>query len=181
MISKVAVLCSSRVLPGTELYSLGVQVGNELSRAGCEVVTGGGPGLMAAVSIGAYTNDKSCAVVTRMPNNEKTNLFLNKITVCPTLSERKLTYLIDSDACVFLPGGFGTMDELFEILTLIQVGLVAPKPILLVGLKYWRSLMSYMKNMLKNGYIDSSDLKLIEIVNSPKALIRRLEEHGIGK
>ena len=171
-IKKVTVFGSARTQPSESLYKMARLLGKKLSESGYMVITGGGPGIMQAVNEGAGP-DHSFGVNIQLPFEQKPNPTLDgdpKIISYKYFFNRKVAFLKESDAAVVFPGGFGTLDEAMETLTLVQTGKRNPLPILLLdepGGNYWINWIRFTKEqLLAKGYIGESDLKLFESLDA---------------
>ena len=164
---------------GTEhpYYELGCAIGRRLTASGFTVMTGGGPGLMEAANRGARSaggGSLGCRV--DLPFEQSHNPFLDRVVSCRHFFTRKVLLFRFSCAFVALPGGFGTMDELFEALTLIQTRKVERLPVVLLGTQYWRPVLELMTCMATEGMIDESDLALAMITDDVDAAVRHIEQ-----
>ena len=171
-IRKVSVFGSARIDPAEPLYLLARELGSALARAGYMVITGGGPGIMQAVNEGAG-QEHSFGVNIRLPFEQKLNPVVDgnpRSVTYKYFFNRKVAFLKESDAVALFPGGFGTLDEAMETLTLVQTGKRAPLPIVLLdtpGGTYWSRWVDFLKKELDaRGYIDSSDFDLFEQIES---------------
>jgi uncharacterized protein (TIGR00730 family) len=177
---KVTVFGSARILPDAPLYGLAVQLGKQLAEAGFMVITGGGPGIMQAANEGAGS-DHSFGVNIRLPFEQKSNPVLignpRSITY-KYFFNRKVAFLKEADAVVLFPGGFGTMDEAMESITLLQTGKRYPLPLILIDEPngtYWERLFQFLKNGLaERGYISPNDFRLIETVDRTDDAVARI-------
>jgi hypothetical protein len=173
-VKKVAVFGSARKRPDERVYRMAVEMGAKLAESGYMVITGGGPGIMQAVHEGAGP-EHSFGVNIRLPFEQKSNPVIRgnpKNIVYKYFFNRKVAFLKESDAVVLFPGGFGTLDEAMETLTLVQTGKHNPLPIILIdkpGGSYWRRWIRFIKEeLLAHGYIGISDLSLFEMADSPE-------------
>jgi uncharacterized protein (TIGR00730 family) len=170
----VSVFGSSRTTEDNPVYLAGVRLGRLLAEAGFAVITGGGPGAMEAANRGAYeAGGKSVGLVIQLPREQALNPYA-KITVnFRYFFVRKVVFVKYAVAYVILPGGFGTLDELFEALTLIQTMRIKPFPVILLGKEYWRDLVSWLrKTMLgKHGMISPKDLELLQVFDDPEEAV----------
>jgi uncharacterized protein (TIGR00730 family) len=171
-IRKVAVFGSARTDSSEPLYALARELGSRLAKAGYMLITGGGPGIMQAVNEGAGL-EHSFGVNIRLPFEQKLNPFVDgnpRSITYKYFFNRKVAFLKESDAVALFPGGFGTLDEAMETLTLVQTGKRAPLPLVLLdtpGGTYWSSWIDFVKRELDaRGYINSSDFDLFEQVGS---------------
>jgi hypothetical protein len=169
----VTVFGSARVKEGDEKYDLAREIGRKLASEGISVVTGGGPGVMEAANRGAFeAGGQSIGLNIELPFEQKINPYVKKSVTFDYFFVRKVMLVKYANAFIILPGGFGTMDELFEAITLIQTGKIIPFPMILVGTDYWSGLLDWMKNtMLENGYIRKQDLQYIQLVDTPEEVI----------
>jgi len=169
---KVAVFGSARTQPEETIYKMAISLGQKLAATGYMAITGGGPGIMQAVHEGAGS-EYSFGVNIRLPFEQKTNPVIDgdpKSITYKYFFNRKVAFLKESDAIVLFPGGFGTLDEGMEALTLVQTGKRNPVPILLVdkpGGKYWAKWAEFVEEtILSQGNISKSDLALFERIDS---------------
>lgn len=167
-IKKVTVFGSARTQPSELIYEMARRLGKKLSESGYMVITGGGPGIMQAANEGAGP-EHSFGVNIQLPFEQKPNPTLDgdpKIILYKYFFNRKVAFLKEADAVALFPGGFGTLDEAMETLTLVQTGKRNPLPLLLLdepGGSYWSNWIRFVKQqLLANGYIGESDLKLFE-------------------
>ena len=162
----VTVFGSARFKPDHPYYALGREVGAGLARLGFTVMTGGGPGLMEATNRGAKeAGGRSVACNIRLPNEEDPNPYLDHSVTAHYFFVRKVLLFKYSYAFVALPGGFGTMDELFEALTLVQTGKIQPLPVILFGEEYWRKIVNF-DQLVAEGMISPEDLELFQFVET---------------
>lgn len=181
-IRKVTVFGSARTTQDEPLYRLARELGTALSEAGYMVITGGGPGIMQAVNEGAGP-EHSFGVNIRLPFEQRLNPVLDgnpRSITYKYFFNRKVAFLKESDAVALFPGGFGTLDEAMETLTLVQTGKRAPLPLVLLdtsGGTYWEKWIDFLRQeLLARGYINTSDFDLfeqVESVESAVAAIRR--------
>lgn len=166
-------------------YVLGQEVGAELARIGVTVMTGGGPGLMEAANRGARSaGGRLVGCNIKLPKEQKPNPYLNRMVEFRYFFVRKLMLIKYSYAFVALPGGFGTLDEIFETLVLIQTGKVRSFPIILLGVDFWTPLVGLLRDrLLPAGTIDSVDVDRLTLMDSPSeaaALIRDIAVRDFG-
>lgn len=166
----VSVFGSARIKRGSPYYKIAEKTGRLLAEAGYAVITGGGPGLMEAVNKGAKkVGGKSIGLNIIIPHEQKPNPYLTVELNFRYFFSRKVMFLRYANGFIFLPGGFGTMDELFEVLTLIQNHRENDFPVVLIGRKYWQGMMDWLeKQVMGKGCIDKEDMKIIEIVDDPE-------------
>jgi uncharacterized protein (TIGR00730 family) len=167
----VSVFGSARTKPGSKYYEMGVQVGKELVKRGFNVLTGGGPGVMEAANKGAKAaGGASAGVNIELPHEQNSNPYIDpgRMLTFRHFFVRKVMFVKYAHGFVVLPGGFGTMDELFEALTLVQTKKTRPFPIVLMGTDYWKGLVDWIKTrMLADGTISSGDLDLFVVTDDP--------------
>ena len=171
----VTVFGSARFPEGSENYRLGVEVGRELARAGFAVITGGGPGLMEAANRGAKEAGGisiGCNIV--LPHEQKPNPYVDEIVSFDYFFARKVMLVKYSCAFVCLPGGFGTLDEMFEAATLIQCHKIGPFPLILIGTRFWHNLIELMYDMLNEGAISSEDTGFGFVTDSPTQAVEMI-------
>ena len=165
----VSVWGSARVPAGTPEYELGVQVARRLGEAGLAVITGGGPGLMEAANRGAReAGVRSVGLRIELPFEQTMNPYVDLPLHFHYFFTRKLMFVRYASAFVALPGGFGTMDELFEVVTLIQTERVQDFPVVLVGSEYWGGLVDWLRERVAaDGKIDPDDLGILTVSDDP--------------
>jgi hypothetical protein len=179
-IKKVTAFGSARTLPSEPIYQMARDLGKKLAQAGYMVITGGGPGIMQAVNEGAGPG-RSFGVKIQLPFEQKPNSAIDgdsKLIRYKYFFNRKVAFLKESDAAVLFPGGFGTLDEAMETLTLVQTGKRNPLPIILVdepGGNYWKDWIRFVKQqLLAKGYIGAADLTLFETVDDADDAVARI-------
>ncbi|MBI4930691.1 MAG: TIGR00730 family Rossman fold protein [Bacteroidetes bacterium] len=176
----VSVFGSARTKPGTKYYKLAEEISFKLTRAGYGVISGGGPGIMEAANKGARAGGgKSVGLNIELPFEQCPNAFIDadKLVSFKYFFVRKVMFLKYSQGFVAMPGGFGTMDELSESLTLIQTNKIAQYPIILVGKEYWQGLLDWWKNkVLGEGYISPDDLDLYKVVDTSDEVVKIIDE-----
>lgn len=170
----VTVFGSARVKPGSEEYELAVQLGRDLGDAGYAVITGGGPGAMEAANKGAFdTKSQSIGLNIELPFEQHLNEWVDLGMHFRYFFVRKTMFVKYAQAFVCLPGGFGTLDELFEALTLVQTKKVVRFPIVLIGSDYWSGLLDWMREvLLARGMISADDLDLMQVVDTPAEAVQ---------
>lgn len=173
---------SARFEQNNGYYNLAYKTAKELALNGYTVMTGGGPGIMEAANRGAKEGGgKSLGCNIKLPGEMEPNPYLDKFVEFKYFFVRKVMLLKYSNAFVLLPGGFGTLDELFETATLIQTEKIFKFPLILMGSEYWNKLKLFEKEtMVEEGTISESDLKLIHITDNPKDACQHIiEECGL--
>ena len=178
---KVAIFGSARTKPEHPNYTIAEDTARRLAESGMMVITGAGPGIMEAGNKGA--GDSGFGLNIELPFENEPNEFIeadSKLLNYRYFFARKLAFIKESDAVALFPGGFGTQDEAFEVLTLIQTGRCAPRPVLLINFdksNYWSSWRHYVKEqLLDREYISEEDLAIYEEVTSVDELIARIKE-----
>jgi uncharacterized protein (TIGR00730 family) len=179
----VTVFGSARFSEDHPYYALTREVGREISHAGFTVMTGGGPGLMEAANRGAKDDGgKSVGCNIRLPKEQKPNPYLDVFVDFRYFFVRKVMLAKYSYAFVAMPGGYGTMDELFEILTLIQTHKIKDFPCVLMGVEFWRPLVDFMRDTLvRLGTIELEDMERLHVTDSPHEAIAIIREAAIRK
>jgi uncharacterized protein (TIGR00730 family) len=172
----VSIFGSARVRSGSPLYAHCEQISASLARAGFAVIAGGGPGLMEAANKGAFdAGGVSVGLNITLPFETTNNAFQTISMSFEYFYSRKATFFMHSFAYIAMPGGFGTLDELFEALTLIQTGKVPPAPIILVGSSFWTGLADWLRGeMLAKGMISPHDMDLFVIEDDVDAVVGRI-------
>ena len=171
----VTVFGSARFPESSENYRLGVEVGRELARAGFAVITGGGPGLMEAANRGAKEAGGAsigCNIV--LPHEQKPNPYVDEVVNFNYFFARKVMLVKYSCAFVCMPGGFGTLDEMFEAATLIQCHKIGPFPLILIGTRFWQKLIELMYDMLEEGAISGEDTGFAFVTDSPAQAVEMI-------
>jgi uncharacterized protein (TIGR00730 family) len=169
----VSVFGSARVKPGTEYYKLAEETARLLSEAGFAVFSGGGPGLMEATNKGAFEGGgMAVGLNIDLPREQPSSRYQHISLRFKHFFARKVMFAKYASAYVVLPGGYGTLDELFEALTLVQTGKGRQMPIILVHEPFWRGLMQWInERLVSEGMIDDTDCKLLQVVNHPKEVV----------
>ena len=177
----VTVFGSARVKPEDKYYVMAEQLGKCLVQGGFSVITGGGPGIMEAANKGAAeAGGQSVGMNIKLPFEQKPNPYANLQLDYKYFFIRKVMFVKYAMAYVILPGGYGTMDELFEALTLIQTKRVKSFPVILMGRDYWQGLLDWLKNaMLQKEMIQSFDLEMIQIIDDPEEAVKHIKKYVI--
>lgn len=168
---------SARLQPGHRYYQAAVATARGLGQAGFNIITGGGPGIMQAGNEGAQAAGvTSVGLNIELPFEQELNPFVDVAIDFRYFFVRKMMLVKYAQGFVIFPGGFGTMDELFEALTLIQTGKVQNFPVVLYGTEYWQGLLDWLRGtMLAEGCISPADLDLLLLANSPEEACTHIE------
>ncbi|MDA8124164.1 MAG: TIGR00730 family Rossman fold protein [Deltaproteobacteria bacterium] len=177
----VSIFGSARTKPDDPYYQKAELLAQRLAEAGFGVITGGGPGIMAAGNKGASeAGGQSVGMNIRLPFEQKPNPFANISIDYKYFFTRKVMFVKYAMAYVIFPGGFGTLDELFEALTLIQTKRIKPFPVILVGSEYWKGLVDWLKKtMLCDKKISPADMELFQIIDDPEEAVRHIQKYVI--
>jgi len=172
----VSLFGSARVSRESPYYEAARQISAGLAEAGFAVIAGGGPGIMEAANQGAFhAGGISVGLNIVLPHEAGNNEYQTISLSFEYFYSRKAAFFMHSFAYIAMPGGFGTLDELFEAMTLIQTGKVPPAPIVLVGRKYWEGLVDWMVNqVLANGMIGAHDMQLFIIEDDPSKVVEHI-------
>jgi hypothetical protein len=175
----VSIFGSARTKPDSPYYQLAEEIARALSDAGFSVITGGGPGIMEAGNKGAYGGKSpSVGLNIQLPHEQHTNPYQDISQTFHHFFARKVMFVKFASAYVVMPGGFGTMDELMEALTLVQTGKTRKIPIILVCEPFWRGLLDwFQKVMVSEKMIDPNDMDLIQIIDDPKEVVTAIFKH----
>jgi len=175
----VSMFGSARMPPDHPYYKLGEEIARALSDAGFSVVSGGGPGLMEAFNKGAYGGKSpSIGLNIQLPHEQAGNPYQDISLNFRHFFSRKVMFVKYASAYVVLPGGFGTLDELAEILTLVQTGKTRKIPIILVHRPFWEGLLGWFRNTLvKEGVINATDLDLYQVLDHPQEVVDAIFDH----
>ncbi len=174
----VTIYGSARTRDGHHEYARAYETGRLLGEAGFSVVTGGGPGIMEAANRGALeAGARSAGLNIRLPEEQEPNPYQTLTLNFRYFFVRKVMLVKYATAFVLFPGGYGTLDEFFETITLIQTGKIRPFPMILVGSEYWNGLAGWMESCLTGeGYIAAQDMKLYDIVDTPQEVLQIVEQ-----
>src|SRR6266849_3191837 len=169
----VAVFGSARTLPEDPVYQAARETAALLARSGFSVITGGGPGIMEAANRGAFeAGGTSVRCNIELPHEQGSNSYLTLSLKFKYFFVRKMMFVKYSDAFIIFPGGFGTMDELFEALTLIQTKKIHNFPVVLYGSQYWKGMLEWLRGpMLGEAKIVEDDLKRLHLTDSPSEIV----------
>jgi uncharacterized protein (TIGR00730 family) len=174
----VAIFGSARAKPTDPYYKLAVRIASRLTDEGYGIITGGGPGIMEAGNKGAKkAGGKSVGLNIELPHEQGSNRFVDpdKLITFNYFFVRKVVFVKYSQGLIAMPGGFGTMDELFEVLTLVQTRKIDRIPIILVGSAYWKGLLDWIKEtVLANGNVNPEDLELMRVLDDPDEIAQHI-------
>jgi len=176
----VSVFGSARMRPSDPCYKLTVGLGQGLARHGIAVITGGGPGIMEAANKGAARgNGKSVGLNIELPHEQQGNRYTNLPLHFHYFFSRKVCFAKYSMGFIFLPGGFGTLDEFAEIATLVQTERIPEFPLVLIGKKFWKGLLAWMQEQMleRRSLINPGDLDLFTVVETPDEAIEVILEY----
>ena len=175
----VSIFGSARTPPGSPIYTLAEDIARRLSDAGFAVVSGGGPGVMEAANKGAYAGKSlSVGLNIQLPHEQQANPYQDISLGFRHFFSRKVMFVKYASAYVVLPGGFGTLDELAEILTLVQTGKTRRIPIVLVHRPFWSGLLAWFREVLvTEGTIDAADLQLMQLVDTAEDVVNVIFDH----
>lgn len=177
----VTMFGSARTPPDHPDYQAAEQTARMLSKAGFAIITGGGPGIMEAGNKGAYeAGGQSVGLNISLPHEQESNRYQTISLDFHYFYARKVMFTKYADAFVCFPGGFGTMDEFFETLTLIQTLKIEAFPVILYGSRFWNGLYNWLKDELAPHYIDPEDLKIFRIVDTPAEVVKLIKQ-GVKK
>ena len=175
----VSVFGSARLKPGSQFYNAAQTIAELLAKEGYAIITGGGPGIMEAANKGAWQKDApSIGLNIELPHEQKRNPYQNLGMEFRYFFVRKVMFIKYSMGYVCLPGGFGTLDEFFEALTLMQTHKTPPMPLILFGSEYWSGLMEWIKStVVANRLVDPDELELIAITDDPLEVVAIMNRH----
>ncbi|NLG08973.1 MAG: TIGR00730 family Rossman fold protein [Deinococcales bacterium] len=175
----VTVFGSARLKEDTEVYRKARELAADLARQGYTILTGGGPGIMEAANRGAIdVEGRSVGLNIDLPHEQAPNPYLTDSVDFKYFFVRKVMLVKYSTAFVIFPGGFGTLDELFEALTLIQTHKIKPFPVYLIGVEYWRGLLQWLQGtLLRHGTISEHDLHLFKVVDDVSTIADEIEAY----
>jgi uncharacterized protein (TIGR00730 family) len=174
--NNVTVFGSARIKSTDPLYNDAYELGKSLSNSGYNVFTGGGPGIMSAANKGAYEGkSKSIGLNIELPQEQSSNPYLDENITFDYFFSRKVMLVKYSSACVYFPGGYGTADELMEVLTLMQTNKMKKVPIILYDSKFWASLLLWIEQSVEKSYVSKENFELIRVVDSVEEIINIVE------
>ena len=174
----VSIFGSARIKPEDETYIQTVEIAKKLSENGFNIITGGGPGIMEAGNKGAQEGKgKSVGVNIKLPMEQQANAFTDLQLELNYFFVRKVMFIKYAQAYVGMPGGFGTLDEIFEAITLIQTKRIKPFPVILVGTEYWSGLLVWIKDtLLKKNLISADDIDLVRLTDDPDEVVKIIKQ-----
>lgn len=175
----VAIFGSARISPEHPYYHAAEDIARRLSDAGFSVVSGGGPGIMEAANKGAFAGTSpSVGLNIQLPHEQGANAYQDVSHTFQHFFARKVMFVKLSCAFVMMPGGFGTLDELMEVLTLVQTGKVRRLPIILVNSAFWSGLLDWIRGqLLADGMIGVDDPSLVQLIDDPQAVVDAIFDH----
>lgn len=170
---------TSRCSPQNTLYKEATKLARELSKKGFAIITGGGPGIMEAANKGAYeAKGASVGLNIQLPQEQRRNKYVKDGEAFHYFFTRKVMLAFASEVYIFFPGGFGTLDEFFEIITLVQTKKIKPIPIIIVGRKFWEPLLVFIKETVykESKAIGKEDMKLYHLVDSVEETMKLINK-----
>jgi uncharacterized protein (TIGR00730 family) len=174
----ISIFGSARTQPGNPYYELAIEIGKRLSEEGFGIISGGGPGIMEAANKGAQLGGgKSVGLNIELPFEQQSNQYIDRDANLnfDYFFVRKTLFTKYSQGFVMMPGGFGTMDEFFEVATLIQTGKMSPVPLILVGKSYWGGLMGWLETMMiQEKNISLEDLELLKVADTAEEVVEHV-------
>src|SRR6478752_5356983 len=174
----ISIFGSARTLPGHPYYELSVDISKRLSEEGFGIISGGGPGIMEAANKGAQLGGgKSVGLNIELPFEQHPNPYIDRDSNLnfEYFFVRKTMFTKYSQGFIMMPGGFGTMDEFFEVATLIQTRKMKRVPLILVGKKYWQGLVTWMEMVMKEeGNVSNADLELLKLVDTAEEVVKEV-------
>jgi len=175
----VSIFGSARTRPDQPYYKLAEEISRLLSDAGFSVISGGGPGIIEAANKGAfYGKSPSVGLNIQLPHEQSNNPYQNISQSFQHFFARKVMFVKFANAYVVMPGGFGTLDELMEALTLVQTGKTRRIPIILVGTKFWGGMIEWFKTaLMEEKVIHPEDMDLIKIIDEPQEIVNAIFKH----
>ena len=176
----VTIFGSARTKPSDKYYRAAQAIGKGLAKHKLAVITGGGPGIMEAANRGAMqSGGKSIGLNIELPHEQSGNRYANVPIHFHYFFARKVCFVKYSLGFIFMPGGFGTLDEFFEVLTLVQTQRIPSFPLILFGSDYWDGLLKWVKSAMrdKHSFISPNDLDLITVVDKPEQAIERILDY----
>ena len=174
----VSIFGSARTAPGTQYYKLAEETAYNLARAGYAVITGSGPGIMEAANKGAKrAGGKSVGLNIQIPMEQKPNKYVDILLDFRYFFIRKVMFVKYAKAFVIMPGGFGTLDEFFEAINLIQTARIDKFPVILVNKQYWKGMLDWLRDMvLEKANISKDDLDIFTVVDDPIDVVKAIKK-----
>lgn len=178
----VTIFGSARTKPEEEPYKKTYTISKKLAKAGFSIITGGGPGLMEAANKGASEGGgRSIGLNIELPMEQSSNDFVNLPIGFRYFFIRKVMFIKYAQAVLITPGGLGTLDECFEVLTLIQTNKIKNVPVILVGKAYWKGLLDWIHNeMVPSGMLDKNELSMLKVMDDPNEIVREIKKATKG-
>lgn len=175
----ISIFGSAQTSPDHPYYKKAEEIARRLAKEGYSIITGGGPGVMEAANKGAYeAGARSIGLNIDLPHEQNPNPYQNKRLEFRYFFVRKVMFVKYSMGYVCMPGGFGTLDEFFESLTLMQTNKIYPMPLILFGTEYWRGLHEWIKStLLYNGAISEPDLQLVCMTDDVEEVVKVINKH----
>ena len=169
----VCIFGSSKAKRQDKYYKIAEETAYQFAKAGYSIITGAGNGMMEAANKGAHkAKGRSIGLNILIPTKQKPNKYITELLEFKYFFCRKVMFAKYSKAFIIFPGGFGTLDELFEAVSLVQTKRIDPFPIILVGSSYWKNMLSWLNtHMLKSGYIEKKDFEIFKIIDEPKKIV----------
>jgi uncharacterized protein (TIGR00730 family) len=169
---------STRLKPDNSYYKLATETARLLAKSGYAIITGAGPGIMEAANKGAKAaKGKSVGLNIEVPHEQRPNFYVDILLDFHYFFVRKVMFVRYAKAFVIFPGGYGTHDELFESLNLIETLKIPRFPVIMVGSKYWRGLLDHLKNyVIKEGCLRKEELAILKVVDSPREVVKEIKE-----
>lgn len=180
-IPSVTIFGSARVKEGDRYYEAARELAYKLAKKGFSIVTGGGPGIMEAANRGAFESEgNSIGLNIKLPKEQKPNKYLTEVLNFNYFFARKVMLVKYATAFILFPGGFGTLDEFFETLTLIQTKKLKPFPVILYGKEYWEGLINWLKDtVISNSYLDKEDLEIFKLLDNIDEIVEYIDSYYI--
>jgi len=181
IIPSISIFGSARTKPGEKYYKLATEMAKRLTEEGFGVITGGGPGIMEAANKGAFENGgTSIGLNIDLPFEQSHNAYIDpdKVLNHRYFFVRKVMFVKYAQAFIVMPGGFGTLDELFEVLTLIQTKKITPVPVILMGTDFWAGMREWIRSTMLEEFatISAKDLDLIPVTDDPDEVIKFVKD-----
>ena len=175
----VSIFGSARTSPDHPHYKLAEQIARQLSDAGFSVISGGGPGIMEAANKGAYSGKSpSVGLNIQLPHEQHSNAYQDVSQTFRHFFARKYMFVKSATAYVVMPGGFGTLDELMEALTLVQTGKARKMPIILVCSDFWRGMLDWFRQLLvAENMISAEDMDLVQLIDEPHQVVNAIFQY----